>query len=285
MQLPSTRTLEAFVATARLGSLAAAGGQLGLSTPALSRRLSALEKDLGVRLLERLPRGVMLTAAGKTYLSHATAVLDRLRDAAAELRHDAAVVRVTTIPAFATRWLLPRLSTFAEQHPGIEVDVRTSIAFERLDGGEFDFAVRLARDDQMATAPLLPIYLMPVWSAAHSFDIEHPADVLNYALLGPDHRPEFWREWLEDAGLGAAGAQPRSLDALLLYERTLGGTGVAIGIEPLVSDLLWQNRLRGLETHRLRSTRSFFLLSGATRPTRAVRLFGDWLKRQAAACC
>ncbi len=280
MHLPATRTLEAFVATARLGSLTAAGASVGMSVPALSRRLSALEKELGVRLLERVPRGVVPTAAGKTYLAHAAAVLNRLQAAAAELRRDAALVRVTTIPAFATRWLLPRLPAFADQNPGIDVDVRTSIDFERLDAGEFDYAVRLARDDEMATAPLLPIYLMPVWSAARQFVVEHPADVLRYPLLGPDHRPEFWREWLENVGLGDAVDKLRGMDALLLYESALGGAGVAIGIEPLVSDLLKEGRLRGMETHRLRSMRSFFLLTGAAPRTRAVRLFGQWLKSQ-----
>lgn len=281
MHLPATRTLEALVATARLGSLAAAGAGIGMSVPALSRRLSALEKELGVRLLERMPRGVVPTAAGKTYLAHAAAVLNRLQAAAAELQRDAALVRVTTIPAFATRWLLPRLPAFADQNPGIDVDVRTSIDFERLDGGEFDYAVRLARDDEMATAPFLPIYLMPVWSAVRPFAIEHPADVLRYPLLGPDHRPEFWREWLENAGMEEAVDKLRGMDALLLYESALGGAGVAIGIEPLVSDLLKEGRLRGLETHRLRSTRSFFLLTSAAPPTQAVRLFGQWLRSQA----
>ncbi len=281
MHLPATRTLEAFVATARLGSLAAAGVRVGMSVPALSRRLSALEKELGVRLLERMPRGVVPTAAGKTYLAHAAAVLNRLQAAAAELQRDAALVRVTTIPAFATRWLLPRLPAFADQHPGIDVDVRTSIDFERLDADEFDYAVRLARDDEMATAPLMPIYLMPVWSAARQFVIEHPADVLRYPLLSPDHRPEFWREWLENAGLSDAVDKLRGMDALLLYESALGGAGVAIGIEPLVSDLLKEGRLRGLETHRRRSMRSFFLLTSTAPQTRAIRLFGQWLRSQA----
>jgi len=281
MHLPATRTLEALVATARLGSLSAAGASIGMSVPALSRRLSALQRELAVRLLERMPRGVVPTAAGKAYLVHAVAVLDRLQAAAAELQRDTTLVRVTTIPAFATRWLLPRLPAFADQNPGIDVDVRTSIDFERLDAGEFDYAVRLARDDEVATAPLLPIYLMPVWSPVRPFAIEHPADILRHPLMGPDHRPEFWREWLENAGMDEAVDKVRRVDALLLYETTLGGAGVAIGIEPLVSDLLKAGRLCGLETHRLRSRRSFFLLTSTPPQTQAVRLFGQWLRSQA----
>ena len=105
MHLPSARTLEAFVATARLGSLAAASTRVAMSVPALSRRLTALELGLGVRLMERVPRGVVLTSAGKTYLVHAVAVLDRLQTAAAELRQDGETVRVTTDPR--SRCLVP----------------------------------------------------------------------------------------------------------------------------------------------------------------------------------
>ena len=281
MSLPSTRTLEAFVVAARLGSLAAAGTRLGLSVPALSRRLSALEEGLGVRLLDRLPGGVAPTPAGKAYLVHAVAVLDRLRAAAAEIRPGATTVRVTTIAALATRWLLPRLPDFADRHPEIEVDVRTSIEFERLEAGNFDFALRLALDTEMADAPLLPIHLMPVWSAARPLAIERPADVLRYPLLGPDHRPEFWDEWLDGAGLSPAQERRRDVDALLLYESALSAAGVAIGIEPLVSDLLRQGRLHGLRTYRARSARSFFLLTSAKPQTRASRSFSQWLREQA----
>lgn len=278
MHLPSTRTLQAFVTTARLGSLSAASGRVAMSVPALSRRLAGLEKELGVRLLERVPRGVVLTSAGNDYLAHAVAVLDRLQTAASELQQDAAIVRVTTIPAFATRWLLPRLPAFSARHPGIEVDVRTSIAFERLDDGQYDFAIRLALDHEMAIEPLLQIHLLPVWSAAHPRAIKHPKDVLHHPLLGPDHRPEFWQEWLRGVGLGDQAARPREIDALLLYEQTLSGAGVAIGIEPLISGLLDDRRLNALTAHRQRSARSFFLVEPAETRTRAARLFRGWLR-------
>ena len=281
MHLPSARTLQAFVATARLGSLAAASARVAMSVPALSRRLAGLEKELGIRLFDRLPRGVVLTSAGNNYLTHAVAVLDRLQAAAAELRQDAAIVRVTTIPAFATRWLLPRLPAFSARHPGIEVDVRTSVAFERLDAGQYDCAIRLALDCEMTTEPLLPIHLMPVWSAAHPRAVEHPVDVLHHPLLGPDHRPEFWQEWLRSVGLDDQAARPREIDALLLYERTLSGAGVAIGIEPLISTLLCEGRLQALAAYRRRSVRSFFLVEPAETRTRAARLFRRWLQGEA----
>lgn len=283
MHLPSARTLQAFIAVARFGSLAAASPHVAMSVPSLSRRLAGLERELGVMLFERVPRGLVLTSAGTRYLGHAGAVLEQLQAAAAELKRDASVVRVTTIPAFATRWLLPRLPAFSATHSGIEVDVRTSIAFERLDAGHYDFAVRLALDCEMKSAPLLPIHLMPVWSAAHPRAIGEPCDVLHHPLLGPDHRPEFWQEWLCGVGLDDRAPRLRDVDALLLYDRAASGAGVAIGIEPLVSALLHDGRFEGLGKYRLRSARSFFLVEPAQTRTRAARLFREWLHAEAKA--
>jgi LysR family glycine cleavage system transcriptional activator len=281
MHLPETRTLQAFVATAQLGSLAAAGPYIGMSVPALSRRLAALERDLGVHLFRRVPQGMILTDAGRGYLVHAAASLDRLRAAAAELHRDRAVVRVTTIPAFATRWLLPRLPAFTERHPDIAVDLQTSLEFEQLEAGGFDLAVRLALDAEMPQECLLPIHLMPVWSAGQPWNIERPDDVLHHPLLGPAHRPEFWPEWMLGVGLDDRAAVPRTVDPLLLYESTLIGQGVAIGIAPLVSDLLQRGRLHGLSAYRVRSRRSFFLIGRAAHRTRAARLFTEWMQAQA----
>jgi DNA-binding transcriptional LysR family regulator len=133
----------------------------------------------------------------------------------------------------------------------------------------------------MASEPLLPIHLMPVWSAAHPRSIKYPDDVLHHPMLGPDHRPEFWQEWLRAVALDDQAARPRDIDALLLYERTLSGAGVAIGIEPLTSGLLDEGRLEALAAHRLRSVRSFFLVEPSETRTRAARLFRAWLRDEA----
>lgn len=281
MRLPSTRTLEAFIVTARLGSLAAASERLGMSVPTLSRRLAVLEQELGVRLFDRLPRGVAATPAGTTYLGHAAAVVDRLRAASAELRRNADMVRITTVPDFAARWLLPRLAAFTERHPGIEIDVRTSDAFERLDDGSYDLAIRLAPTAGTACPPLLPVHVLPIWKPDGPFDINMPADVIRHSLIGPDLRPEFWREWLEAYGLPDVASERRAVDANLLFELAVAGAGVAIGIEPLVSGLLAQGRLAGLRHYRVRSSRSFFLIGREETPSRAAEQFSRWLRAEA----
>jgi len=282
MRLPSTRSLEAMVSVARHGSLAAAGAELGMSVPALSRRIALLEQDLGMRLFDRLPRGVALTPAGAAYHAEVAPTLDRLRGATAKvLRAGRDTVRVTTIPAFATRWLLPRLPRFSAAHPGIEVDVRTSISLHDLEAQDFDLAIRLALRGDVDGDPLLPIHLLPVWSPSSLGEMLHPAELDGHALLGPDHRPEFWAEWFGAYGSASQAMRVREIDALLLYELTMAGAGVAIGIEPLVTPLLDQGRLNGMAGHRVRSARGFHLLLRLGRPSHAAKLFRDWLQREA----
>ena len=280
-RLPSSRSLEAFVAVTRLGSLAAAGGELGLSVPALSRRIAGLEEELGVRLLERRARGVAPTAAGEAYLSKVKPALDLLRtaqSAVSQRRSD--IVRLTTIPAFATRWLLPRLHRFAAQHPHIQVDLVTSTSPEGLDEQDLDLAVRLLRDDAAAGTLLSPIHVFPVWSPLWEPAPVKPGDLIGATLLGPDHRPEFWAEWLGAVSATSAAFKIRNVDPLLLYELALSGSGVAIGLDVLTRDLLAQGRLTTLKAWPVRSTRSFYLLSRSGPTTSAARALSQWLRRE-----
>ncbi|MDP9133340.1 MAG: LysR family transcriptional regulator, partial [Actinomycetota bacterium] len=72
--------LEALVAVARRGGFTRAATALNLSQPAVSRRLGLLERELGAPLFERIPSGIVLTAAGQAFLPHAEALLASMRD-------------------------------------------------------------------------------------------------------------------------------------------------------------------------------------------------------------
>jgi DNA-binding transcriptional LysR family regulator len=122
-----------FAAVAQHNSIRDAADALNVAQSALSRQILKLEETFGVRLFERLPRGVTLTAAGEVYLRYA-------RDQIAQAEHMRAEfhalngmhrgrVRISAIESL-TRSLLPRLiAAFREQHPGVGFDVR-------MDGSE-----------------------------------------------------------------------------------------------------------------------------------------------------
>ncbi|MBV6748964.1 LysR family transcriptional regulator [Pseudomonas chlororaphis] len=142
-----TAHLKLFVETARQGSFAAAARSLDIDPAAVTRAVSTLEKTLGLRLLERTTRRLVLTDAGKIYYEHARKLLQDLQRAADEARDlagsPAGVVRVTTSVTFGHKILLPLLPALREAYPSIEVDVILSDSLMDLVSDRVDVALRL----------------------------------------------------------------------------------------------------------------------------------------------
>jgi DNA-binding transcriptional LysR family regulator len=142
------RHLECFLAIAREGSFTRAADRIHLSQPALSERLSELERELGKRLFSRRRRQVLLTEAGRVFEPYAARVLATLESATqavAELdglRHGSLVVGASTTPGV---YVLPRLiGRFRARHPGITLtlQIANSRAIEeRVRAGHLDLGV------------------------------------------------------------------------------------------------------------------------------------------------
>ncbi|MFS8976728.1 LysR family transcriptional regulator [Cupriavidus necator] len=140
--------LQAFVATAEMGSFRIAAETLHISQPALSRRIDKLEKTLGSRLLERTTRRVETTNIGRQFLEEARAALDILDGAVLRLGDEAALrrglVTVAAIPSAAVHLLPDAISVFAGRHPGVRVrviDESANAALASVLSGESDFGL------------------------------------------------------------------------------------------------------------------------------------------------
>lgn len=142
--LPPFGSLRVFEAAARLGSLARASEEFGISPGAVSQHVRLLEEFAGQPLFRRLGRGVELTDAGKAALSHANIALTELLQAGRAMRASFRGRRVSlsVAPSFASKWLVPRLSLFQEAHPEIEVRLTADITLTDFTGSDVDFAVR-----------------------------------------------------------------------------------------------------------------------------------------------
>lgn len=124
----STRQLRYFEAVSRLAHFGRAAEACGVSQPALSMQISELEQQLGVPLLERRARGVVLTEAGREIAARASRILGALRDVsdfAASCRAPfSAPIRLGVIPTIGP-YLLPQLLvTLRSRHPGLELAIR-----------------------------------------------------------------------------------------------------------------------------------------------------------------
>jgi DNA-binding transcriptional LysR family regulator len=140
--------LRVFREVVRCGSLSAAAEALSFTQPAVSRQIAALEREAGAQLLERTPRGIRLTEAGRVLLGHAEAILDRMAIARAQVESVASLTGGRLrIGAFQTAnaTVVPRaIAAFARAHPLVElslVEATTLDAIARLRAGEVDVAV------------------------------------------------------------------------------------------------------------------------------------------------
>lgn len=137
-----------FVQAVRLGSLAAASRHLGVAPMVTSRRLAALENELGKRLLHRTTRALSLTAEGETFLPHAQAMLDHADAALREMGDSIATargrLRVTASGPFGMKAITPILPALLRDHPGLSIDLDLSDRVEDLVAGGWDVAIRIA---------------------------------------------------------------------------------------------------------------------------------------------
>ncbi len=144
--------LRIFHAAAEAGSFTHAGDALKLSQSAVSRQVSALEKDLQTPLFHRHARGLMLTEQGELLFRTVQDVIGKLEATRSRLTDSRerphGELRITTNLGFGTGWLTPRLKTFLELYP--DVKVRMLLTDDDLDLGmrEADVALRLREPEQ-----------------------------------------------------------------------------------------------------------------------------------------
>lgn len=123
------RALHYFVAAAEEGSFSAAARRFDVSVPAVTKLVSALERELGVKLLDRSTQGLSLTARGAQYLENCTPLLAQLSDAdralAAPGARRARTLVVGAPPLLSRALLVPALGEWHERHPHVHIDLRT----------------------------------------------------------------------------------------------------------------------------------------------------------------
>ena len=121
------RSIRYFVHIADAGSITRAAGQLGIAQPALTRHVQGMEAELGTPLLERLPRGVRLTTAGRKFLEHARRVVREIDRAQAELAHSAQPAGgrvILGVSPTTAAWLVPGCVERCRRHaPELSIKV------------------------------------------------------------------------------------------------------------------------------------------------------------------
>ncbi|MGB8222797.1 MAG: LysR family transcriptional regulator [Polyangiales bacterium] len=179
-------SLELFVAAAEAGSLSEAARRNGVPLPTLSRRVRTLEEDLGVRLVERGPKGLALTPAGTQLLAEAAPALATLSQAEQRL-YDASGVagtlRVSLPPHFEPMWSV--FSEFGRRYPAVRFDVFVTDRRVDLVADGIDVVLRVGEGGYTAyvgrTITRYRHRVVAAPSLLQGVEIESPADLRNLA--------------------------------------------------------------------------------------------------------
>lgn len=295
-RLPPLNALRAFEAAARLGSFSAAAQELRVTDSAVSQQVRTLERYLGTRLFKRLPRGLLLTELGTTYLPVLTGGFDRLAEATLRLRSTGVggLLTVATLPAFASGWLLPRLARFRDRYPRLDVLLKTSRALADFRREDVDLAIRFGTGSSSETKSILLLNeeVFPVASPSlvPASSIPLPvAELRKWPLLHdidahPDQPWLNWQKWFERAGVETSSAL-RGLqftDSIVLNAAAVAGLGVALGRGPNIEELLARGRLVRLTQESWSSAWAYRLVAPAANFSRPnVRAFVEWIQEEA----
>lgn len=227
--------LRVFSVAARLGNFQRAAEVLHISHGAVSQRIKQLEADLGVVLFDRKPRGVELTAKGKSYYGAVEEALRTLTAATSEVKQSSRQIRVHIGASSASKWLMPRMRAFSARFPDISLE--TEIHYTMLE--------RNLGRNEIALWP----GTAPVNTAAHHVEClcelrlvavcspdflrpDRPVDtetLLSFPLLQDAHRR--WEDLIESSQRTGNGGQHSILNfgsSALALDAAIQGHGVAI---------------------------------------------------------
>lgn len=253
-RLPSLNGLRAFEAAARHLSFTLAAAELNVTQTAISHQIRRLEEELGIRLFIRQNRALALTPEARDYLPGVRAAFNDLRLATDRLlrKDDDKVLTVSTLASLAAKWLLPRLTDFQEQHPGIDVRITTSTSLVDFQRDNVDAAIRYGRGQWPGLRAdwLMADELFPVCSPSllrGDKPLRRPEDLRNHALLHTSNtNSDDWRLWLTAAGLPADIARHPGITFDMIFmtiQAAIDGIGVAMGRTSYVRDDIAKGRL------------------------------------------
>ncbi|MEM9912370.1 MAG: LysR family transcriptional regulator [Pseudomonadota bacterium] len=279
--------LRAFTIVARHGSFSAAADELGLTKGAVSHQMRLLEQQLGFALFFRQPRGIELTFKGKELLGAAQAALEDVEQRIADLRNFRSrglTVGVSTY--FAARWLAPKLMTFMQAHPDIQLRIQPMIQFADHELRDIDVAIRWGKGDwgegtviPFMAAPAFPVGNKDAAKVVKSEGIHHA--ISEFPLLRDRDDSNAWSEWLNIAEL----APQRRSEAVVTpdpnvrVQAVINGQGLAL-MDCLVTDEMKNAKLFRLSDLELADYGYFLFRPNNVVVSGAARFFTSWLQEQ-----
>ena len=289
-RLPPLNGLKAFEAAARSESFTRAAEELNVTQGAVSHQVKALEDTLGVKLFHRERQRLILTEAGRNYLAVVRDALDRIAVGTERLlqRQEGGVLTVSTSPDFAAKWLVNRLSRFADKHP--DVDLRVSATTHYVDFAREDVDIAIRHGDGnwpgLHAERLCSERLFPVCSpklVAGRNRITKAADLLRFPLLRLEDAKN-WTRLFEAAGVKTPVGPGSVLNrASMLIDAAIDGQGIALARTALAAwDLINGRLVRPVDVSLRMANTYWIACPKAASNVPKIAIFRDWVLAEAA---
>lgn len=287
MRAPNLNSLKLFDAAARHLNFRLAAEELNLTQGAVAQRIRQLEADLGTKLFQRKARGLSFTKAGRQYHPPVQRALSIIDEATDLFRADNACLTISVTPSIASKWLVPRLHSFSQNHPDIEVQTIASEALANFHSDGTDIAIRQAlptKEKCIHSELLAPIDLCAVCSPDFldkGFKIKTIKDFEDFPLIQDSHH--HWEDLFAQSGLKAKHRVIRFNQTALSIDAATNGQGIALAPKLLIQQELAQNRLIKIWQDTRKNQLGFYLVYSETKKNSASRnILIDWLKSEVA---
>lgn len=285
-RLPPMGAIQAFVHVARLGSLKAAADSLALSSPALTRRIQALEHFVGTPLFERQHNAVILNEHGHGFLTEVGPHVDALADAVERVSapSKSMQIRIAVPSLFASQRLMPELPSLRERHPNLQIEIDTGAnRLHRLNEG-LDAAIAITGtvdprlySRAIGRGRIIALGARSLQSGPKA--VRKPEDIAGVPVLLHREMPLNYDAWRKSVGL--ADLEPAAYSQFdsgqLILDAAAEGLGIAFMFESHLESARDERLVPIFEGTAESPYRYWFACQPSALERRPVRAFHDWL--------
>lgn len=280
--LPPLNGLRAFDAAGRRLSFRAAADELGVTQGAVGQHVRQLEAHLGLTLFDRLPKGLALTSAGRSYHSRIADAFANLRLATAQLKPEPGKVLISVTPTFAAKWLIPNLPDFAQRHPDIDLRILATEKVSSFHSDGIDLAVRQGTPPFGAALNATLLFKHDVIAVASPKLVDvgqaplEPEALSKLPKIHDTH--DLWPKFLADLGVTDQGKRDLRLSqTALAVDAAIAGQGVALVDRFLVSSDIAAGNLVEVGHLNIAGSQDFHLLTQRGPKGASVSKVVSWL--------
>ena len=291
IKIRNLNSIQVFNAVSQLKNITHAAHSLNISQSSASYHIKKLEAELKISLFDRRPEGLRMTDNGKLLAAHVENGLRSIQTGLDQASDQTEIVRIAILPLFASRWLSPRLGSFWDAHPNVQLSFRSqnNTFAERQRPSDFaDLGIVWGQGNwtDFDSIRLWPEEMVVVCSPDYLSEnpIHEEADLRNRALLHVDDESR-WREWFANNKL----PPPPSRGNLIPQEphfqisSTVNGLGVALIPHSMIQSELESGVLINLFGCTYATSFAYYLgVPNGIPLSRSTIKFKNWLLSQCA---